>query len=146
MKASSFAVPDPPFSSKCFTESLQVRPFSKFLIESYFWKTLIQNCFNDNFPTQRQCLTIHLGNVYSFKVNNRGTRKRCEICSKYSKYIIDVVLVTFLLIFNMSHIFSSASIVRFEQVNVSWAANIYYYLPSNQNSYLRSGQCRMGTS
>ena len=27
-------------------------------------------------------LTLHPGNIYLFKVNNRNPRKRCEICSK----------------------------------------------------------------
>ena len=27
-------------------------------------------------------LTLHPGNIYLFKVNNRNARKRCETCSK----------------------------------------------------------------
>ena len=42
-------------------------------------------------------------NIYLFKVNNRNTRKRCEICSRLT----------------LKTPFSSVSIVGFEQVNVS---------------------------
>ena len=44
-------------------------------------------------------------NIYLFKVNNRNTRKRCEICSKLT--------ITFTP-------FSGVSIVDFEHVIVSW--------------------------
>ena len=46
------------------------------------------------------------GNIYLFKVNNRTTRKRCEICSKltiktpgWRQWFNDVVLMSFLLTF-----------------------------------------------
>ena len=65
------------------------------------------------------------GNIYLFKVINRNTRKRCEICSKstiktpewrqWRRYSVFIV--------NFEHIsppFSSFSIVDFEQVNISW--------------------------
>ena len=48
-------------------------------------------------------------NIYLFKVNNRKTRKRCEICSKLTMKIPerrpDVVLVFLLLILNIFHAF-----------------------------------------
>ena len=48
-------------------------------------------------------------NIYLFKVNNRKTRKRCEICSKLTMKIPerrpDVVLVFLLLILNIFHTF-----------------------------------------
>ena len=50
-------------------------------------------------------------NIYLFKVNNRSTRGKCEICAKQIK-VIDVVLVRYCIPF------SSASILDFEQVNV----------------------------
>ena len=47
-------------------------------------------------------------NIYLFKVNTRHTRKRCEICLKFTiKY-------------DAFHNFSSVSIVDFEQADVSW--------------------------
>ena len=52
-------------------------------------------------------ILINLANIYLFKVNNRNTRKRCEICSK-------------LTIKTYFPSFSSVSIVDFEQVNVGW--------------------------
>ena len=55
-----------------------------------------------------------------YKVNNRNTRKRCEIRSrltmKSQNDVIDVVLVSLLLTFNIFHFFS---VVDFEQVNGS---------------------------
>ena len=67
----------------------------------------------------------HPANIYLFKVNNRNTRKRCEI---YSKLAIktperrqwhrsDVFIVNFE---HVSYLYFSVSIVDFEQVNVSW--------------------------
>ena len=51
-------------------------------------------------------------NIYLFKVNNRSTRKRYEICSKRQWLLLTL---------NILHSgFSSASLVDFEQVNVCW--------------------------
>ena len=55
-------------------------------------------------------------NIYLFKVNNRSSRKRCDICSK----LTDVVLVFSLLTLNLLDTFFYCSIFDFEQVNVSW--------------------------
>ena len=54
-------------------------------------------------------------NIYLLKVNNRNTRKRCEICSKLTLKTPERRQR------RQRHrsIFSSASIVDFEQVNVS---------------------------
>ena len=60
-------------------------------------------------------------NIYLFKIGNRNTRKRCEICSWYDVVdIVDLVLMFLILTLNIFHTFSSISIVDFEQVNVSW--------------------------
>ena len=63
-------------------------------------------------------------NVYLFKVNNRNTRKKCEIFSKLTIKIerrhgrrSGIFIVNFEY---MSIPFSSVSVVFFEQVNVSW--------------------------
>ena len=45
-----------------------------------------------------------------FRVNNRSTRKRCEICAKLT----------------IKTAFPSVSIVDFEQVNVSWVMIFLY--------------------
>ena len=51
----------------------------------------------------------HPANIYLFKLNNRNTRKRCEICSKLTiktpDDVIDVVLVFLLLTLNIFHTF-----------------------------------------
>ena len=47
-------------------------------------------------------------NIYLFEVNNRNTRKRCEICSKLT------------ITLNIFDTFSSISILDFEQVSDSW--------------------------
>ena len=77
-----------------------------------FWKL---NCFPRN---------QYRAKIYLFKITNRNIRKRWEICSKL---IIktpewrqwrrsDIFAVNFE---HISHLFSSASIVDFKQVNVS---------------------------
>ena len=63
-------------------------------------------------------LTINPTNVYLFKVKNRSTRKRCEICSKLTTKTpewrqCDVLWTYFTL-------FSSVFIIEFAKVNVSW--------------------------
>ena len=61
-------------------------------------------------------------NIYLFKVNNRNTKKRCELCSKLTMNTLErlhVILVFLLLTLNIFTPFFSVSIVDFEQVNVS---------------------------
>ena len=54
----------------------------------------------------KDCLTSNPANMYLFKVNNRNTRKKCEICSNLAIKTPDaVVLVFFLLTFNIFHTF-----------------------------------------
>ena len=82
-----------------------------------------------------------------FKVNSKSTIKRCEICPKLTKKVlensvkyvrnsqkkgtrtksidmntqlIDVALVSFFLTLNIYCFFSAVSCVNFERVNVSW--------------------------
>ena len=45
--------------------------------------------------------SLRKNNIYLFKVNNRNTWKRCEICLKLTIKIIDVVLVFLLLTLNI---------------------------------------------
>ena len=84
-----------------------------------------------------------IGNIYTlptnnclFKVNNRNTRKRYEICSK----------LILLLTLNIFTPFPSVSIVNFEQVNVSWehlqlsriiSMLLLTTVPSNQREFKR---------
>ena len=58
-------------------------------------------------------------NIYLFNVNNRNTRKRCEICSKLTIQTPERRQTLFLLLTYFTY-FSSASIINFEQVNASW--------------------------
>ena len=63
-------------------------------------------------------------NINLFKVNNRNTRKRCEICSKLT---IKTRPRSGVFIVNFEHNFtpfSSVSTVDFEQVNVNWGRSI----------------------
>ena len=75
--------------------------------------------------------TVHTGKIhfacalkfYLFKANNRNTRKRCELCSKLTIKTrhwrrSGIFIVNFEHIYFTS--FSSAFIVDFEQLNVSW--------------------------
>ena len=59
-----------------------------------------------------------------FKVNNRNTKTRCEICSKLTIKIPER-LVSLLLTLNIHFTpCSSVSIDNFEQVNAGWAAEM----------------------
>ena len=62
-------------------------------------------------------------NIYLFKVNNKNTRKRCEICSKLTiktperrHWRRSAVFLVYSE--PISHLFFSVSIVDFEKVNV----------------------------
>ena len=81
---------------------------------------------------RQSLITIHqtkafipAGN-YMFKVSNRKTITRCEICSKLTMKTPErrhgVVLVSLLLTLNLFHFTpcSRVSIVNFEQVNADW--------------------------
>ena len=63
-------------------------------------------------------------NIYLFKINNRDTRKRGEICSKLKitpeRHHSGVFIV------NFEHIFSSVSIVELQE-QFSWAT----FIPSS---------------
>ena len=67
-------------------------------------------------------------NIYLFKFNNRSLRKRCESCSKLTIKIPEPRYRCrsgfLLLLLNIFHIFSSVSIVTFEQVNVYWECSL----------------------
>ena len=62
--------------------------------------------------------------TYLFKVNNRNTRKRCEICLKLTIKAPGRRHCrrsgNFIVYFDTS--FSSVSIIDFKQVNVNWTA------------------------
>ena len=83
-------------------------------------------------------LSYHPVNNYVFKVNNRNTRKRCEISSRLTTNTPEWRhwRCSGVFIANFEHIshFYRVSILNFEQVNVSWAVN------SEQNSTLNSSQ------
>ena len=84
-------------------------------------------------------LKANPANIYLFKVNNRNTRKRCEIRSKLTiiaperrhcrcsgvfiinfGHISHLFLVFLLLILNIFHTFFQCFCCWFEQANVSW--------------------------
>ena len=58
-------------------------------------------------------LKEHPINIYLFKVNNRNTRRRYEICSKLTIKLPE-----------RRHV---VSVVNFEQVNVSWVISRLLY-------------------
>ena len=68
-----------------------------------------------------QCFQELPANIYLFKINNRNTRKRCEICSKLT---IKSPERRHWLTLNIFHTFFCVSVVNFEQVNVSWHRNV----------------------
>ena len=67
-----------------------------------------------------------------FKVNNRNTRIRCEICLKLTiktPATFSVVLVSSLLTLNMSLTsYSSVSTVNYEKVNAGWDVDALHTL------------------
>ena len=90
------------YDSRCVILSIIIQNLLNFHILLFQARTL-------NFPA----------NIYSFKVNNRNTRKRCEICSKLTTKTPErrqwrcsgVFLLTLNIFLTFFH---------FEQVNVSW--------------------------
>ena len=72
----------------------------------------------------------YTANICLFKVNNRNTRKRFEICLKLSMITPErrhwrhsgVFIVNF---DHISHLFSGVSIIDFEQVNGSRVSNAF---------------------
>ena len=62
------------------------------------------------------------GNIYLFNVNNRNSKKRCQLWSKLINMVNvkDVFLVFLLFTLNIIHTFFSVYIVDFEQKNVSY--------------------------
>ena len=56
-------------------------------------------------------------NIYLFKVDNRNTRKKCEICSKLTIKTPGDFIVNFEYI---SQLFHNVSVNDFELVNVCW--------------------------
>ena len=79
---------------------------------------------NKKFTFSKSTIRTNPANIHLFQVNNRNTKKRCEICSqltiKYQNDVIDVVLVFLYLTLNIFlTLFYIFSVADFEQVNVS---------------------------
>ena len=70
----SFQIPFAPINRVC--GAYDIKPLNSFKILSYLF---VRNC--DHFCLN-QNLALDPANIYLFKVNNKNTRKRCEICSK----------------------------------------------------------------
>ena len=88
--------------------------------------------------------------MYLFKVNNRNTRKRCEICPKLTiktpkrryRRRSGMFIVNFE---HIVHLFKSVSVVDFEQLNASWEVvavrplfKLFWSSPTNIFTYLKS--------
>ena len=98
---------------------------------SYIWKWDIRLNWATIIIGLLLCTIIHmdlaklentgfLANIYSFKVNNRNTRKICEICLKLTIMTSFWCLFVFLLTLDIFHTFFLCFSVDFEQANVSW--------------------------
>ena len=72
-----------------------------------------------------------------FKVNNRNTRTRGEICSKFTIKTLERRHWFFL---NIFHAFSSFYIINFEQVNVGWESSKEVLLNWKRTTRRRSRQ------
>ena len=87
-------------------------PYDRDLLKEF--RSIVNDRLYQSFPA----------NIYVLKVNNRNTRKRCEICSKLTIKIPEQrhwrrSTVFTVNLEHVSHLFSSVSIVDFEQVNVN---------------------------
>ena len=78
-----------------------------------------------------------------FKVKNRNTRSRGEICSKLTimtperrQWPRSGVFIVYLIIFYT--LLTQVSVVNFEQVNVSWETSkkSFYFLTASKLEYL----------
>ena len=101
-----------------------------------YWARLFNDlCFPDTFS---KYWTVYAANIYLFQVNNKSTRKRCEICSKLTiktperrqRRRSGVFIVNSE---HISHLFSSVSVIDFEQVNVSW---VVFVIPARMDFIL----------
>ena len=73
--------------------------------------------FNYSSCNKKSSLTY----IYLFKVNNRNTRKRCEICSKLTITTLERLSTVFIVNFmHILRLFSSIYSVDFGQVNICW--------------------------
>ena len=101
MKRTTTPTAIPIISGLFFAHTFPAKSEMKYIIYEYFFR-LALNCF----PA---------GN-YMFKVNNRNTRKRCEICSKLTIKIRGVVLDIFIVNFErISHL-----VLVFLLLTLSW--------------------------
>ena len=81
-------------------------------------------------------------NIYLFKVHNRNTRKRSEICSKLTiktpdrrQWCRSGILTNFE---HISHL-PSVFVVNFEQVNACWGTIGQMFLPTSTTGMPRAG-------
>ena len=80
----------------------------------------------DFFSLQNHHFSILPLGIYMFKVNNRNTRTRCEICSKLTKIIV-----------NFEHFTLRSSVfINFEQVNVDWVAKLWASMSKSKSKYV----------
>ena len=95
------------------------------MLNTYVVKLQVRTLFVTETFLGLLLLTKYPANKYLFKINNRNTRKRCEICSKLNKntkrrYFSNVFIANFE---HISHLFSSVSIATLNKKNVSWEFN-----------------------
>ena len=76
-------------------------------IFTWFWTCFCRLCI--------LCVYCNPANIYFFKINNRNTRKSCEICSK-----LTIKTPELLTLLNLNIFHTSVSVVEFEQVSVTW--------------------------
>ena len=97
------------------------------------------------FPPHLVETTAHPTNIYLFKVNDRNTTKRCEICPKLTikkperrqQRRSGVFIVNFE---HISHLFLAFLLLDVEQVNVNWVESLkpilgqcsIYIIPENE--------------
>ena len=103
----SFGTAD--FNSNTTFVSTQAVLRSMITKPTYFFHYTLQ-CLRKYYDGIKWIQKINPANIYLLEVNNRNTRKRCEICSKLTIKTPKL---------------SSISIVYFEQVNVIWEDELF---------------------
>ena len=115
-----FKSPDYPANVYLFKVKDEITNYLKLRNHNPSWKKNLCQC-----QTNQYLNLLPAGN-YMFKVNNRNTRTRCEICSKLTIKTAErrhwrrsgVFIVNFE---HISHLCSSVSFVNFEHVIAGWA-------------------------
>ena len=106
-------------------------PFHRYILQIiYFYYVNRVSVGNKHFYMILYCFTLlSPANIYLFKINNRNTRDRCEICSKLTIKILERRQWRRTGIFNfehISHLFLVFQLLTLNKINVSWVVVLQF--------------------